>query len=157
MADAFAPRAKNYRERVERSFAAQRVMRALGVSLARVAPGEVELHLAHRGDLTQQHGFLHAGVIASALDSACGYAAFSLMPPEAEVLTVEFKINLLAPAAGEMFHCIGAVVKAGRTLSAAHGDAWAVRGGERKLVAQMSATLMSVTGRDDVRPQDGAT
>lgn len=128
-------------------------MRALGVSLARVDAGEVELRLAHRSDLTQQHGFLHAGILAAALDSACGYAAFSLMPAGAEVLTAEFKIDLLAPAAGEMFTCTGTVIKPGRTLSVARGEAWAAQGDSRKLVAQLHATLMCITGRDDVRAQ----
>ena len=143
----FIPRNKNFRARVEQSFNRQRVMQTLGVSLTRVAAGEVELHLAHRADLVQQHGFLHAGVIATALDSACGYAALSLMPDGAEVLTVEFKIDLLAPAKGDEFAVIGAVVKAGRTISVARGEAFARHHGERKLIAQMNATLMTMTGR----------
>lgn len=122
-------------------------MATLGVELARVAPGEVELRMAYNPALTQQHGFIHAGVVATALDSACGYAAFSLMPAEAAVLTVEFKVNLLSPAKGDAFSFVGKVVKPGRTVTVAEGDAFAHAGGESKRIARMTATLMTVTGR----------
>jgi uncharacterized protein (TIGR00369 family) len=96
-------------------------MATLGAELAEVAPGRVVIRMAHRAELTQQHGYLHAGMLATALDTACGYAAFSLMPADAAVLTVEFKINLLAPAAGPRFRFEAAVAKAGRTISVVEG------------------------------------
>lgn len=137
--------------RVEASFAHQHAMKTLGVSLIRVAAGEVDLRLPYQAELTQQHGFMHAGIISTALDSACGYAAFSLMSDDAAVLTVEFKINLLAPAQGEYFMLLGRVLKPGRTLSVCNGEAWAYLAGKRTLVAQMNATLMAIYNRQDVR------
>ncbi len=127
-------------------------MATIGAVLADIAPGRVVLTLPWRAELTQQHGFLHAGMVATALDSACGYAASTLMPADAGVLTIEFKINLLAPAQGRSFRMEGAVVKPGRTIVVAEGRAYAVRedGGER-LVATMGATLMAVTGRDHIK------
>jgi len=136
--------------RVRDSFARQAAMTTLGVTLGAVAPGRVSVRLVHRAALTQQHGYLHAGMLATALDSACGYAAFSLMPADAAVLTIEFKINLLAPAKGPLFRFDGMVVKPGRTISVVEGRAlqFDTEGGEEKLVATMSATVMTVTGRD---------
>lgn len=147
----FQPRTADYRARVEASFNRQQAMHTLGITLARVIPGEVELALAYHPTLTQQHGFIHAGVISTALDSACGYAAFSLMPADAAVLTVEFKVNLLSPAKGESFTFTGTVLKPGRALTVAQGEALAWQGGERKLIAQMTATLMTVVGRAGVQ------
>ena len=130
-------------------------MATLGVRLESVDAGRVVLAMAHRPELTQQHGFLHAGIVATVLDSACGYAAFTLMPTGAGVLTVEFKINLLTPARGPLLHLEGRVTKAGRTISVVDGQAWqfeaAAGSSERKLIATMTATIMTVTGRDDVR------
>ena len=142
-----------YAQRTHESFARQPAMATIGVSLEEVAPGRVVLAMAHRVDLTQQHGFLHAGMVATALDSACGYAAFTLMPAGAGVLTVEFKINLLAPARGPLMRFEAQVAKGGRTISVVDGRAWQHESGsnERKLVATMTATIMTVTGRDDVR------
>ena len=142
-----------YAQRTRESFARQPAMATLGVSVEEVAEGRVVLAMAHRVDLTQQHGFLHAGMVATALDSACGYAAFTLMPAGAGVLTVEFKINLLAPARGPLVRFEAQVAKGGRTISVVDGRAWQHEGGssERKLVATMTATIMTVTGRDDVR------
>src|ERR1700746_2040473 len=111
----FPPGDPAQQSRGETSFERQALMKLLGASLERVAPGAVDIRLPFRGDLTQQHGFLHAGVTTSIADSACGYAAFTLMPPGAAVLTVEFKVNLMAPAAGETFVARGRVVRAGRT------------------------------------------
>ena len=143
----------HFEQRTRESFARQPAMATLGVKIESVAAGHVVLAMAHRADLTQQHGFLHAGMVATALDSACGYAAFTLMPAGAGVLTIEFKINLLAPARGPLLHFEGRVTKAGRTISVVDGHAYqsAPAGGERKLVATMTATVMTVTGRDDVR------
>jgi len=143
----FKPGDPAYATRVSASFERQSMMRLLGASLERVAPGEVDIHLPFRADLTQQHGFLHAGVTTSIADSACGYAALSLMPPGAAVLTVEFKVNLLAPAAGQTFVARGRVLKAGRTLTICSGDVFAVGGDEEKHVLAMLGTIMTVQNR----------
>ena len=133
--------------RVRSSFEKQRVMHTMGVTIERIAPGEVDLKLPFREDLTQQHGFLHAGVVTTVADSACGYAALSLMPPGAGVLSIEFKVNLLAPAKGEAIVARGRVVKAGRTVSVVHGDVFALDGGQEKLVSTMVGTMMVVQNR----------
>jgi len=126
-------------------------MVTLGITLARVEPGEIELTLPYREELTQQHGFVHAGILAAALDSACGYAAFSLMPPNAAVLTIEFKTNLLAPAQGDFFRVVGRVVKPGRTITVCEAEAFACRQNQSKLVASMTGTLMAVFDREDIQ------
>ena len=145
------PRNPQYAQRVHESFALQGIMQTLGARLGPVAPGSVDIALDWAPGLTQQHGFLHAGVVSAALDSACGYAAFTLMPADAEVLTIEFKINLLAPARGESFRMEGRVLKPGRTITVCEGHAYALHGGTEKLVATMGCTLMAITGREDVR------
>lgn len=144
------PRDPDFEARVRESYAKQTVMATIGARLARVAPGEVDVELPFRADLTQQHGFLHAGIVATVLDSACGYAAFTLMPADAGVLSIEFKVNLLAPAEGERIIARARVVRAGRTISVCQADAFAVRGGEERLVTTMTATMMTVTGRAGV-------
>jgi uncharacterized protein (TIGR00369 family) len=143
----------DFEQRVHESFALQGAMRTLGASLAAVEPGRVVIAMRHKPELTQQHGFVHAGMIAAALDSACGFAAFSLMPADAGVLTIEFKINLLAPARGPLLQFEGLVTKGGRTISVVDGRAWQSEPGsdEKKLIATMTATVMTVVGRDDVR------
>ncbi len=134
--------------RVRASFARQAVMATLGVTLERIIPGECALDIAHRADLTQQHGFLHAGIVTTVLDSACGYAALSLMEPGAAVLSVEFKVNLLAPARGERFRAEARVVKAGRTLSVVTAELRALdAAGDQSVVALMTGTMMTVRGR----------
>ena len=143
----FKPKDVNFEQRVRASFARQKAMATLGVELAAVAPGIVELAMPYHADFTQQHGFLHAGVVSTGLDSACGYAAFTLMPEEAAILTVEFKINLLAPAKGERFLFRGEVVKPGRTLTLSEGRAYAIDGGSEKLIATMSGTMMALVDR----------
>lgn len=120
-------------------------MHSLGIEIVSIEAGRVELSFARDSRYTQQHGFLHAGVVTTALDSACGYAAFSLMPSDAAVLTVEFKVNLLRPAAGERFRVVGAVVKSGRTLLVCDGTAYAVDDGDTP-IASMSGTFMSLVG-----------
>lgn len=147
------PADPDFEARVRGSFARQQAMATLGAALAAVEPGRVVVELAHAEHLTQQHGFVHAGMLAAAIDSACGYAGSTLMPADAGVLTIEFKVNLLAPARGPHLRCEGRVVKAGRTISVAEGRAWqfADDGAPPSLVATMTATLMTVTGRDDVR------
>jgi len=120
-------------------------MQTLGIQIARLGPGEIELTMLYAPAYTQQHGFMHAGIITTALDSACGYAAFSLMPADAEVLTVEFKTNLLAPAKGERFAFRAEVVKPGRTLTVCEARAFALEhGAEERLVASMTGTLMAI-------------
>ena len=133
--------------RVRESFARQPLMETLGARLVRVAPGEVDIELPVAAHLTQQQGFLHAGAVTAVADSACGYAALTLMEPGAEVLTVELKINLLAPAAGERVLAQGRVVRAGRTLTVCRGEVHALADGEERHVATMTATLMAVGGR----------
>jgi uncharacterized protein (TIGR00369 family) len=137
----------NFDARVRASFARQSIMTTLGVTVERVAPGEVEFAMPFAPDFTQQHGFLHAGTVATVLDSACGYAAFTLMTPEAAVMTIEFKTNFLAPAKGENFRFIGQVVKPGRTITVCNAQAFALSAGADKLIATMTATIMAVTGR----------
>ncbi|MDD2610757.1 MAG: PaaI family thioesterase [Giesbergeria sp.] len=153
MAEAvFEPRNPQYLQRVQDSFVRQQAMHTLGAQLEHVAPGSVDIGLDWAAALTQQHGFLHAGMVSTALDSACGYAAFTLMAAEAEVLTIEFKINLLAPALGKRFRMKGRVLKPGRTITVAEGRAYALADEQEKLIATMHCTLMAVTGRPDIRP-----
>jgi uncharacterized protein (TIGR00369 family) len=137
--------------RVRASFERQPAMRTLGARLEQVEPGHVVVAMGHQDALTQQHGFLHAGMLAAALDSACGYAAFSLMPADAAVLTIEFKINLLAPARGPRFRMEGRVAKPGRTISVVDGRAMQIDDdGSEELIATMTATVMTVRGRDGI-------
>jgi uncharacterized protein (TIGR00369 family) len=137
----------NYDARVRASFAKQRLMSTMGARVDEVAPGRVVLRLPFREDLTQQHGFLHAGAIAALADSACGYAALSLMPADAGVLSVEFKVNMLAPAKGEAMIARGDVIRAGRTIMVCRADVFAATGSEEKLVAAMQGTMMVVRDR----------
>jgi uncharacterized protein (TIGR00369 family) len=135
-------------ERVRASFAKQRVMATIGATLDSVEPGAVTISMPPNPGLTQQHGYLHAGIIAAIADSACGYAALSLMPDDAAVLSVEFKTNMLAPADGERFVARGKVIKPGRTIMVCDATVHAVRKGrEEKLVATMTGTMMVVQGR----------
>lgn len=143
----FVPQDPDYEARVRRDFAAQKVMETIGARLARVAPGEVDIELPFRDDLTQQNGFLHAGIVSTILDSAAGYAAFTLMPADAGVLSIEFKVNLMAPAVGERVVARARVVRAGRTISVVTADAFALRDGAERHVSTMTATMMTVLGR----------
>lgn len=131
-------------ERVRASFARQKVMATIGAVLRSVEPGKVEIQLPFSDRLTQQDGFLHAGITTTIVDSACGYAALSLMPPDSAVLTVEFKINLVAPARGALFVATGRVIKPGRTLTLCAGEVNAIDAltGKHTLVAVMQATLI---------------
>jgi uncharacterized protein (TIGR00369 family) len=140
-----------FEERVRASFARQRVMSTLGAVLTRVEAGAVEIALPYRADLTQQHGFIHAGVVATILDSACGYAAFSLMPADVAVLTVEYKINLLRPAEGDRVLARARVLRAGKTLTVCAGDAFTERDGSERVVATMLATVTAVPEREGLR------
>lgn len=136
--------------RIRSSFSKQGLMTTLGARLEKVEPGFVEIALTPSPAVSQQHGFVHAGAVAAIADSAAGYAALSVMPAGTGVLTAEFKINLLAPAAGERILARGRVVKAGRTLTLSQADVFAIKGGEEKLIAHLTATLMAIVGRDGV-------
>lgn len=136
--------------RVRDSFARQRFMQTLGASVESVGDGTVVLRLPVRDALTQQHGFMHAGAIATLADSACGYAALTKMPPDAAVLSIEFKVNMLAPALGEALVARAEVIRAGRTVMVCRSDVYAVKGSEEKLVAAMQGTMM-VVQREGVR------
>lgn len=144
----FAPKNANYHVVAIDAFERQRAMKTLGISIARLEPGEVDLSMDYRAEFTQQNGFVHAGIITAGLDNACGIAAFTLMPEGSDILTVEFKTNLLAPARGERFVFRAAVVKPGRTLTICEGRAYAVRDGAETLVATMSGTLMALPRRE---------
>ena len=146
----FDPRDPDFAARVRASFARQRAMATIGARLVRVEPGEVELELPFRDDLTQQHGFLHAGIVTTLVDSACGYAALSVMDKESAVLSVEYKVNLLAPAVGERMRAVGRVIKSGRTLVVCTGEVIAVSDGKESVVTVMQATMMAVRGRPDL-------
>lgn len=122
-------------------------MTLMGATLARIATGEIDIEMPFRADLTQQHGFLHTGVVTTMVDSACGFAAFTLMPADAAVLTVEFKINLIAPAQGHTLIARGRVVRAGRNVTVCNGEAWMRTASGEKQVAQMLATMMTVRER----------
>lgn len=144
------PRNPDFESVVRASFAEQALMTTLGARLADVAPGGVEIRVPFRDDLTQQHGFLHAGVVSAAMDSACGYAALSLMPEGVGVLTVEFKTNLMAPARGTELVARGRTLRAGRTISVCQGEAIMIADGEETVVATMLATIMTIRDRADV-------
>lgn len=134
----------NFAQRVRDSFAQQQFMKTLGASIAVVEAGRIEISVPFRAELTQQNGFLHAGAITSILDSACGYAALSASPESKNVLSVEFKVNLLSPAVGDRFVARAHVKRAGRNVTVCAADAFAVRGAEEKLVATMLGTIMTI-------------
>src|SRR5689334_21290287 len=138
----FEPLNPSFAAEVTDSFKKQAVMSAIGAELVSITPGIIQISLPYRSDLTQQNGYLHAGVITAIADSACGYAAYSLMPPSSAVLSVEFKVNLLRPAKGEEFLAIAEVLKPGRTLTVVRADVFANPKSERALVATMLGTMM---------------
>ena len=142
------PQNASFAEEVRASFAQQRVMDLIGASLSVVEPGVVEITLPYRADLAQQSGYMHAGIVTTIADSACGYAAYTLMPVGSEVLSVEFKVNLLRPAEGVSFVARAEVIKAGRTLTVARADVFSVSGNDaRELVAAMQATIICLPGK----------
>jgi uncharacterized protein (TIGR00369 family) len=136
------------RARMRASFDRQGMMATLGVEVLAVEPGRVEMSLRHDDRFTQQHGFLHAGAVASVLDTACGYAAYTVMPPDAAVLTATYTINLLAPAAGQRFTITGEVVRAGRTLIVCRGEAFT--DGSTRPFAVMQATMSALYNRPGI-------
>lgn len=146
-ADPFVPRDPDYTRRVHASFTQQRAMALIGATLERVEPGCTEIHLPYSESLTQQHGFIHGGVVGMIADSAAGYAAATLVAADAEVLTVEYKLNLVTPAEGERLVARGEVIRAGRTLTITRAEVFAVKAGRWSACALMQQTIMSVHGR----------
>ncbi|NBQ87692.1 MAG: PaaI family thioesterase [Betaproteobacteria bacterium] len=147
----FTAQTPDFEQRVRDSFAKQGAMHHVGVRMDTVQPGRVVLSVPMRPEVSQQHGFMHGGILSLALDTACGYAALSLMPADSGVLTIEFKINFVAPARGQLVRLVGQVLKPGRTVTVVEGRAHAVDGEREKLCATMVATMMTVSGRDDIR------
>src|SRR5262245_41795009 len=147
----FKPKNPQFRARVEQSFSQQQVMKTLGVKIISLKPGEIELMMPYVPAYTQHTGFMHAGIMATVLDNACGYAALSLGPDDTILLTVEFKTNMLEPAKGERCVVRGKVVKPGRTISVCEAQAFAVDGSNEKLVATMTGTMMALFERDDLK------
>jgi len=145
----FIPAFAGYEARVRESFARQGAMKLIRAAISEVAPGYCAIAVAPRPELSQQHGYVHAGIVSAIVDSAGGYAGFTLFPEDASVLTVEFKLNLVAPAKGERIVAEGFVVKPGRTLAITRGEVYAEEGGKRTLVAIMQQTLMVMRGRQD--------
>ena len=143
----FEPKNPDYRKVATETFDRQQAMQTLGISIARLEPGEVDLSMPYSAAFTQQNGFVHAGIITAGLDNACGIAAFTLMPAGSDILTVEFKTNLLAPAKGERFFFRAHVVKPGRTLTVCEARAFAEADGVETLIATMTGTLMAMTPR----------
>jgi uncharacterized protein (TIGR00369 family) len=144
MSSQFQPKDPDFKARITQSFSEQAVMQHINASLLGIDAGQVEIGFPYQLQLTQQDGFIHAGISSTIMDSACGYAAFTLMPVEARVLTIEFKINLLAPAAGDSFRAIGKVRKPGRSVFVAEAELYATEDGTDKLVATMVGTLMAM-------------
>ena len=132
----------NLEARVRKSFALQGLMQTLSASVTRVAAGEVEIVMPVSSAISQQHGFVHAAAVTAIMDSACGYAALSLMPEDSDVLAVEFKVNFVAPATGSSIHAIGSVIKAGKTLTLTTANAFAISSDGEKLIAVMQATMI---------------
>ena len=140
-----APADPQFERRVRESFGRQKAMALIGARLTVVEPGCVEIALAYRDDLTQQKGFVHGGILGMIADTACGYSAFSLMPADCSLVTVEYKINILAPARRSLL-AKGQVVKSGRTLTVARAEVYADDGGH---VATMQQTLMMLADTPD--------
>ena len=144
MSSQFQPKDPDFRARITQSFSEQAVMQHINAALLGIDAGQVEIGFPYQLQLTQQDGFIHAGISSTIMDSACGYAALTLMPVEARVLTIEFKINLLAPAAGDSFRAIGKVRKPGRSVFVAEAELYASSNGTDKLVATMVGTLLAM-------------
>ena len=140
----------DFRERIRQSFGRQPAMETIGATLTRIEQAMVEIELPFDPKLTQQHGLLHGGIISTALDTACTYAAFSVIPVDASLLTIEFKVNLMSPGRGERFLFHGEITKPGSTIIVADGRAYAIADGPAKLIASMTATMMVVRGRQDI-------
>ena len=146
----FAPADPGFEDRVRDSFARLTLMRTIGARLVKVKPGEVDIDMAVRDDLAQQHGYVAAAIVTAIVDTACGYAAMSLMPAGTNVLTVEYKVNFMAPARGERLLAHGRVVKPGRALTVCAGEVYAVGGAAPKAVAAMLGTMVTVPDAAEV-------
>ena len=146
----FEPKDPEFEAKVRERFGKQTAMQSLGAVISRVKPGEVEIEMPYRADFTQQHGFVHGGIVTAIVDSACGYAALSLSAPGTAVLTVEYKVNFVAPAKGERLLARGEVVRPGSTVTVCKGDVVAYDGGDEKLVASMLTTMMLMPNRSDL-------
>jgi len=147
--DSFVPQDPDFAARVRASFGRQKAMSLIGASLTAVEPGYVEIELPYREDLTQQKGYVHGGIVGMIADSACGYAAYTLMPATSSLVTVEYKINLLSPAVGERLVARGEVIKPGRTLSVTRAEVYARQGARMMQVAAMQQTLMTLSDTPD--------
>ena len=147
----------DFEPRIRTSFARQGFNEAMGATLGRVAAGRVEIEVPFSAGVSQQHGFFHGGVMGAIGDSACGYAAMTLTPAGAEVLTIEYKVNFLSPGRGDRLIARGRVTKPGRTVTVCTGDVFAMLGGQEKLVATMLVTIMTVGGQRDVPPTPSTT
>jgi uncharacterized protein (TIGR00369 family) len=140
----FQPSDPNYESRIRSSFDKQEAMKTIGANLVKVLPGEVHIEFSFIESLAQQHGYIHGGIIASVVDTACGYAACTLMSVDSEVLTIEYKVNFMSPAKGDRFKGIGRVLKPGRNITVCSGDVIAIDKGKEKIIATMLATMISV-------------
>src|SRR5450759_2974090 len=149
--NALMPDAKEIDARIRGSFARQTIMTTLGAEISAVRPGEVEIVLPFSDRILQQHGFIHAGAVATIADSACGYAALTVMPGDAAVLTTEFKINLLSPAKGDRLRAVGRVIRSGKTLVVTLGEVFAETAGASKQIAMITATMMVVSTGSGLR------
>ncbi len=145
----FSPRDPEYATRVRNSFRRQQIMAWIGAELTHIAPGHCEITLPCKPDLTQQHGYIHGGILGTIGDTAAGYAAYTLMPHDASVLTVEYKMNIMAPGDGERMIARGEVIRAGRTLVVARADVFAVKAGQETHCASLLQTLMTMHGKSD--------
>ncbi len=145
----FQPADPDFATRVRASFARQRAMALIGARLTRIEPGRCEIELPYREDLTQQKGYIHGGVIGMIADTACGYAAYSLMPATSSLVTVEYKINIVAPGTGTRLLARAEVMRPGRRLSITRGEVYAERDGKQLLCAAMQQTLMMLPDTPD--------
>ena len=140
----------DFRARITASFDRQKAMATMGASLTRIGQGSVEIELPFDEALTQQHGILHSGFIATPLETACTYAAYTMIDEDASILTIEFKINLLSPGRGERFLFRGDVTRPGSTIVVADGRGYAIGDGPAKLIASMTSTMMVIRGREGI-------
>jgi uncharacterized protein (TIGR00369 family) len=148
---AFEPRNPAWEQKSREIFERQSFMRMIGVRIATLAPGHCELELPYREDLCQQNVFLHGGVVTAIADTSCGIASSTLLSPNAGILSVEFKYNMMGPAAGERFVARGRVVRPGRTLTVAESAVFAVKGGVESEIGRMLATMMFLEGKGDMQ------
>ncbi|WP_409559275.1 PaaI family thioesterase [Accumulibacter sp.] len=140
---------RDFAERVRTSFDRQQAMRLIGASMPVIEPGYTEIHLPHKAEITQQHGYIHGGVVGMIADSAAGYAASTLTTNETGVVTVEYKLNLLAPAEGDLLIAEGSVVRYGRTLIVTRAEVFAVVHGRKTMCALMQQTIMTLHGKKE--------